>query len=1166
MALIVLVIGTGLVLLYRSHILEDWINRYLAEKIATKYNVEITINEIGGSFVDGFVLSDVRVRSLEAADSLTLAYFPRVNISYSVSNLWNHRWIIDSLQFDNPQLNIRQDSSGRWVLPRITGTGKSTVELPSWQVQKLTLDRGELNLILPKKTVRWFDINLLTSIKSEQGTYTLDVEQLRFNSDDGRLRVNDASGRATLYQQRLVLQDVAMATDSSRLALSLIYDNSAITWIEAKIDSAHICLPDIMSFLGLDLTGTLDIQGTVYRQHGQTGGDILLSGFFQNRFFDSLHTRFRYADGRVYLDTLDGTILNGCALEGSGEIDFASHPEAYRLNGQILSLNLDNLIRNSFWSDLNGRIQLKGRGLRSKSLVIDLDLDLDESHFDIYHLYSIKGQMTVTSDGLHFFPGFAATYHDNRFLFDGGLVYDGKVSVSGRADLVNLADFTHQTFIDLPSGRGKADFALTGLIADPDLGGRFVSDSAWFYRFFSSDFRADFDVKSFTHSKRGRIFVVSRHGEGWDFPYDSLSANLTLDSNLLLIDSGNVANKFSRSSVHGILNFENYPQDLTLNGITIDLSGRQFTSDGDQLIRIDSSGFVFDRIRVNTSEGHISSAGRVNYDETMDMNWDINQISIAPWAALINDTLRIDGNLSSVGKIYGPFENPELNVQVTIDSLSYRSLSVGDLTAHFTYQDSVMQIDSGVIKSAEGRYLASGEFPVNLALASGHRRFDERQQHILIQAADKRLDVIPFFMPSVEYVTGDFSGEVTLTGTVQHPHFNGHCLLNNGVVKPSYLRDCMEQAIVELVMQDQLVTVKKAEAIMPRKPGKEPGKISGEGTIFISDLNHFAYDLKVKCLDIPIEYEMGNFSGTADAQLQVVGSTPPKVTGSILMRSAYYRENFTEEDIEFSLLTSLEGDKTWDFDLMVDCPSNFWVKNSDIDAEFSGSVNVLRTAGVYNYLGTLEVIRGRYFLLHKTFTIASGGQIIYDNIEKPDPTLALDVSTRVRSQNRFSDFEGETSYSYELNLAITGTLNNPIITGTGDTPISTEEILPTLLTGYQSSSADSTSDPTTKPDRFTTELESALAGQFTRLGTRSFGVETFEVDPSWAKGFDPTGTRFTIGAYTLPNLYVFGSSTLSAEKGQEVGMEYRLGRHYLFEGRRDEENLYHFNFKFSWEY
>jgi len=93
-----------------------------------------------------------------------------------------------------------------------------------------------------------------------------------------------------------------------------------------------------------------------------------------------------------------------------------------------------------------------------------------------------------------------------------------------------------------------------------------------------------------------------------------------------------------------------------------------------------------------------------------------------------------------------------------------------------------------------------------------------------------------------------------------------------------------------------------------------------------------------------------------------------------------------------------------------------------------------------------------------------------------------------------------------------------------------------------------------------------LASQFSKLGTRSLGVETFEIYPDMGGGFNPLGTRVTIGAYTFPNLYVFGSSYFDVNRGQEVGMEYRLGRHYLFEGRRDEANLYHVNFKLSWEY
>jgi hypothetical protein len=148
---------------------------------------------------------------------------------------------------------------------------------------------------------------------------------------------------------------------------------------------------------------------------------------------------------------------------------------------------------------------------------------------------------------------------------------------------------------------------------------------------------------------------------------------------------------------------------------------------------------------------------------------------------------------------------------------------------------------------------------------------------------------------------------------------------------------------------------------------------------------------------------------------------------------------------------------------------------------------------------------------------------------------------------------------------VTGTLTNPIITGAGDTPISNENILPALLADYRPD-LDSLGGNPVLSDRITVGGVGLLATQVSRLGTRTLGVETFEIYPTGTKGFDPLSTRLTIGAYTLPNLYVFGSSYFDVEKGQEVGLEYRLGRHYLFEGRRDEANLYHFNFRLNWEY
>ena len=1162
--LVALAVIVGLVLLYQSHILENRVNRYLAEQLADKYGLEVIISEIDGSFVNGFVLRDVMVRYSVRDTSYTLAMLPRVAMKYKVSNFWNLQWILDSLEMDNPRVYLPRDDSGHFVLPVFGADSTAARTLPSWEVSNIILRDGEVEIKAEDTTYLWFGVYLAATAKSDEGTITVNTEAMRFNSTDSRVKVNHLSGRATVFHKSIALQNIKIETDSSQLAFSLMHDNRDGRWTEVQIQSAHIHLPDIVSFVGSGLAGNIDLNGTIYQQAGKLGGDVTIAGTFEDRRFDSLDTQFHLFNSVLYLDTLHGLILEGCRVNGYGSINFATSPKGYFLSADISNLNLINLIFGSFTSNLSGHIELTGRGLRSKTMAIDIDTDLDESWFDIYHFHKGTGQLTISNHGLYFFPGFKFDYYENRFWCEGGVEYKGNISIDGKAALSNLSRFEHQTFIDLPAGTGQSEFSFTGPTGDPTLSGSFHSDSVFFYDFYSSDFAADFSIDSFTKRKQGPVYVWSHAGDAWDFPYDSIYAEFTLDSNLLHIDTVNVANQFSVTQSHGALDYEKYPQELNLDVLQIEMSDRYFYSDGIQKIRVDSAGFIFDDIRIKSESGSINLAGRADYDETLNLSWIIQNITIGPWVDLMNDSIKINGILSSTGKIRGPFSNPFFALEGILDSLSYKGLGLGDLRAFLTYEDTTLYIDSSYLKSPEGRYTAEGYFPINLILSMDHDVFDDREQNITIHAEDNRLDLASFVLESVEYMTGDFVADIVLTGKPVEPHLNGDFVLTNGEIKLIDLKDKLEQVEIALDMSDRLVTIEKAQALVPRDKKDNPGIITATGTILINDISNFTYAIGVTCKNMPLNYELGNFTGLADADIRVEGPTPPTVRGRILMHHAVYGESF-EDETGFSLLTALEADKTWNLDLMVECPSNFWTKNDDVDAEYSGNLNIKRNAGVYNFLGTLEVVRGKYFLFDKTYRMTPGGQIIYENIEELDPRLNLEITTRIRTQTQYTGFETENSYSYELPLMVTGTLKNPIISVGGDAPISNENILPSILTNTAETSTTSTTQNSFY-DRITVGSVGLLANQFSRIGTRTLGVETFEINPDVTGGFDPSGTRVTIGTYTLPNLYIFGSSYFDVNKGQEVGLEYRLSRHYLFEGRRDEFNLYHFSFKFNWEY
>jgi len=92
-----------------------------------------------------------------------------------------------------------------------------------------------------------------------------------------------------------------------------------------------------------------------------------------------------------------------------------------------------------------------------------------------------------------------------------------------------------------------------------------------------------------------------------------------------------------------------------------------------------------------------------------------------------------------------------------------------------------------------------------------------------------------------------------------------------------------------------------------------------------------------------------------------------------------------------------------------------------------------------------------------------------------------------------------------------------------------------------------------------------LTGGLERLGTRTLGVETFELRPSETGSLDPRSAELSIGTYLLPDIYVYGTSGFDVTKGTEIGFEYRLKNWLTLQGNRDRNSLYQFDLNLKWE-
>ncbi|MBU0983033.1 MAG: translocation/assembly module TamB, partial [candidate division Zixibacteria bacterium] len=557
----------------------------------------------------------------------------------------------------------------------------------------------------------------------------------------------------------------------------------------------------------------------------------------------------------------------------------------------------------------------------------------------------------------------------------------------------------------------------------------------------------------------------------------------------------------------------------------------------------------------------IAFDGRVNYDETMSFEMEAAGVLIKPWIHLFRPEVDVDGYLSGSTRVGGTFMSPVIDLTASIDSLTYRDLTLGDLTAGVKYADRLLTADSLIVSSQPGVYRAAGQFHIDLAMTAGNRDLvPDLPMNIAVSARDTRFDLVSLILPSVEDLQGEFLADFSITGTPTAPHLDGQGYLKNGRLKYFDIADTLKTDSAGVTMENNLIVIDDITTYVYDKKRRRNSYATLEGTLTVKSLDTLHYDLDVTLeKEFPFRYELDDIEGVVEGELHIEGDTPPLVEGDLTLLSCRYRAEFASEDETGSpLMMALSGENTWDLNLNIDILSNYWIKNEDIDAEFAGFMNLIRENGRYRFIGDLEILKGRGYLFDKTFQIESGSMVIFEDIEYPNPRLDITAQTRIPVSSQTE--EEDEPRNIDLSVHIGGTLENPELSAAeGETALGNEEILPLLFANYYGSEAGTVG-------RFEERISQLISARFSQIGTRRLGVEVFEIDPTYEGQLDLARTRVTLGVYTSPKLYLYGTSSVSLDRAQEVGFEYRLSKAFQLEGRRDEDELYHLNLKLHWEF
>ncbi|NOR76609.1 MAG: hypothetical protein GQ525_15815 [Draconibacterium sp.] len=254
----------------------------LTELAATKWNVNIKIDKIGGNFYSNLELSDVSI----SKDSIAIISFSSLNLHYKPLALINKQIIADTVLLKNPSFNIWQNNDSTWnfieLFSNRTKINKDTLKKKSpfkflVNAKYVAIQNGSIkattfiNLIPTKLTGLNFEADGFYRTKQ----IAANLHNLRFQSENPTLTVNELSTHFKMDDKVFGVDSLLLSTASSNIKINGIY--SALDNLDVSVEASPIDKSELAIFLPtLKLTTSPQVKTEIITKNDSTNAQVEL--------------------------------------------------------------------------------------------------------------------------------------------------------------------------------------------------------------------------------------------------------------------------------------------------------------------------------------------------------------------------------------------------------------------------------------------------------------------------------------------------------------------------------------------------------------------------------------------------------------------------------------------------------------------------------------------------------------------------------------------------------------------------------------------------------------------------------------------------------------------------------------------------------------------------
>ncbi|CAN5741560.1 hypothetical protein BH23GEM6_BH23GEM6_07480 [soil metagenome] len=458
--------------------------------------------------------------------------------------------------------------------------------------------------------------------------------------------------------------------------------------------------------------------------------------------------------------------------------------------------------------------------------------------------------------------------------------------------------------------------------------------------------------------------------------------------------------------------------------------------------------------------GWLQVDGRLPPTGLADLRISARDVDLADARRISPRAPDVQGLLTVDAVLEGPASAPEMTISARVDDFRYEGAAAEAIVLNGDYINQRLEGRAEITVDGRQIAVAEGSFPMLLSYEDFIPSFEPLMTEPLearIFADELPLDLVAAISPGLSGGAGIVNAEMDIRGTLENPTVAGFARLPQGALTVEPLGVRFTDINADVLLEQNRVRINTLTA-------RSGGTVSVGGQVTFDPgapprLNLAADFAAFRAIDTR---DIGRVTTTG--RIALAGPvTAPVLSGRLRLEDSQFNIPEMDDvaplelaDLEFGQigvdpLAELEAQPMFFTDLRIDglevvAGEGVWIASDEMRVQIVGEAVIYRVGAEQRVFGALQTVRGRYTLaigaISRDFEVVSGNARFMGT---PDinPSIDIVAANRVRT--------GSTGPGGDLTVLVhlTGTLQNPRLALTSDTPVplSESELLSYLIFG-----------------------------------------------------------------------------------------------------------------------